>query len=228
MKPKLIERPRNFIVSLKKYGIWKTLQVSYSFFVDCWFDRKYQVDTLAFVELVDMDIEEEKKPHSSKYQPTQGLPLRKLFKRLNFPPGMVFVDLGCGKGRVLLIASEFGFKEVIGVEHSLFLCKIAAENCKKYQQRQKTKTEFTICHSDVRDYPFKDEEKVFFLYNPFDASIMQSVLESILSSLRRRNRKIWILSQTAVHRQLIETVLTPRKVSSLTLRGLDFVVFEIG
>lgn len=228
MKPNLIDISRDFIFSLKKNGVWKTLQVAYSFLVDCWFDMKHQIDTTAFVELSALDIDEDKKPRSSRYQPTQGLPLRKLFKRLNLPSGMVFVDLGCGKGRVLLIAAEFGFKEARGVEHSLLLCDIAANNCKKYQQRRKTETEFTIHHSDVRDYPFSDEEKVFFLFNPFDASTMQGVLENIASSLQRRKRKIWLLSQTAVHRQLIETMLTPTRVTSFVIRGLDFVVFEIG
>lgn len=40
-----------------------------------------------------------------------------------------FVDIGCGKGRALILARDLGFKSIIGVEVSQSLCEIARRNC---------------------------------------------------------------------------------------------------
>src|SRR5687768_7586014 len=39
-----------------------------------------------------------------------------------------FVDVGCGKGRPLLVASEFAFQRIVGVELAPHLAKIARAN----------------------------------------------------------------------------------------------------
>ena len=58
------------------------------------------------------------------YKATRVLPLRKLFCIIKgmIPVDSIFVDFGCGKGRALLIASEYNFKSVRGVEfaHELY------------------------------------------------------------------------------------------------------------
>ena len=38
------------------------------------------------------------------------------------------MDLGCGKGRVLMLAVEYGFARVTGVDYSASLCEIARRN----------------------------------------------------------------------------------------------------
>ena len=82
------------------------------------FDIKYRTNTTSHVRLKDLEIQSNHKERGEQYEPTNIIPLKKLFNNLKFPIHSVFVDLGCGKGRVLLIASEFGFKEVRGIEFS--------------------------------------------------------------------------------------------------------------
>ena len=54
-------------------------------------------------------------------------PFRRLMRTLSLPPGSGFVDFGCGKGRVLLLAAGFGFARITGVEFAKELCDIAKE-----------------------------------------------------------------------------------------------------
>lgn len=216
-----------FFRSLKKKGAPRTLLVYLSYCVDYLFDMKYKTDTFSFVELDALGVDDAKREHARMYQPTDMVPLRNLFKALRIQPGKVLVDLGCGKGKVLLIASEFGFKEVRGVEFSPLLCDIASNNCSTYKGRTKTNTLFAIFKSDVLDYRIKDDEDVFYLFNPFDTYILKQVLENILASLQRRERKIWIIYRNAVHRGMVEEKMNPITVLDFTFWGFNFVVFEV-
>jgi SAM-dependent methyltransferase len=188
---------------------------------------KYKTDTFSYVGLDALGIDDAKKEHAYEYGPTHAVPLRKLFKALRIQPGKVLVDLGCGKGKVLLIASEFGFKEVRGVEFSPLLCDIASNNCSTYKARTKTNTVFSIHKSDVLDYGIKDDEDVFYLYDPFDAYILKQVLKNILASLQRRKRKIWIIYHDAEFRGMVEEKMNPTTVFDFIFWGKEFVVFEV-
>lgn len=216
-----------FFRSLKRRGTLRTFLVTLSYCYDYLFDMKHKIDTYSFVELDALGVDEAKKKSAVMYQPTHVIPLRKLFRALGIQPGAVLVDFGCGKGKVLLIASEFAFKEVRGVEFSPLLCDIATDNCSKYKARSKTNTVFSIFLSDVLDYGIQDDEDVFYLYNPFDAHILEHVLQNLLASLERRERKIWIIYRYAVDRGLVEEKMNPSKVSDFNLWGFDFVVFEV-
>src|SRR5208337_1976729 len=107
-------------------------------------------------------------------------------------------------GIVLLVASEFGFKEARGIEFSPVLCDIAIRNCSVYKERTKAGTDFTIFMSDVIDYGLSDDEDVFYLFNPFDEYVLKQALNNITASLQRRNRGILIIYRNAVHSSIIE------------------------
>jgi len=132
------------------------------------FDLRHGTNTTLWVNLNRLNIQSENAARGVDYQPTQVIPLRRLFKELEIPRDKVFVDLGCGKGRVLLVAAEAGFRDLRGVEFSSELCEVATANCARYSEKTGSQAVFRIVHSDVVDYPMKDAD-IFFLFNPFDA-----------------------------------------------------------
>ncbi len=74
-----------------------------------------------------------------QYQPSEPVLFHEI---LNSMPvavdGFTFVDLGSGKGRTLLMASEYPFRRIIGVEILVELNKIAQQNIVRYRsERQK-------------------------------------------------------------------------------------------
>ncbi len=211
---------------LNKDGFICTTKRVLSSFFDYLFDLKYGTDTFSWVEVDDLKIAGNKKKRAKMYQPTCTLPLRKLLKELNIPPGKVFVDLGCGKGIVLLVASDLGFKEARGIEISPVLCDIAINNCSNYKEKTKAGTDFIIVRSDVIDYGLNDDEDVFYLFNPFDEYVLKQALNNITVSLQRRNRGILIIYRNAVHASIIEKSGNFTKLMDFYSWGWDFMVFS--
>ena len=213
--------------SLQEKGISRTLLAATSQGLDLYFDRRHKTDTCSFVEVSSLGLEGVDNRRVERYQPTHAAPLRGLFRALPIQPDGVFVDLGCGKGRVLLVASEFGFKEARGVELSPRLCDIARSNCATWKSSTGTATDFAVIQADVLDYEIRDDEDLFYLYNPFDAHTLRAFSRKLLDSLDRRRRTIRIVYRHAAHRQVIEREMHPTDVSDLTFWGFDFAIFEI-
>ena len=213
--------------SLKNRGFKNTILIAFSHCIDKYFDIKHKTDTSTWVALNDLKINDSKKKHAERYQQTYAVPLRRLFLKLKFRPGKVFVDFGCGKGRVLLVASKFGFKEVRGIEFSPVLCNVAIENSLIYNEKNQTKTNFIVINSDVIDYKFDDSEEVFFLYHPFDGYVMKQVVQNIYESLQRQKRKIWIIYRNARFGSIVEQGIDVKRVLKFFIWGQDFVVYEV-
>lgn len=211
---------------LQKNGLTVTGMRILSSYLDCLFDLKYGIDTFSWVELDDLEIDADKKKRAKMYQPSCRLPLKRLLRELNIPHGKVFVDLGCGKGIVLLVASEFGFKEARGIEVSPVLSDIALKNCSVFKEKTKTEIDFTIVMSDVMEYSLNDDEDVFYLFNPFDEHVLEHVLKNITASLERRNREILIIYRNAIYPGIIEAGGNFIKIMDFVSWGWDFMVFS--
>lgn len=216
-----------FFRLINQRGISNTLLMTLSYFIDFLFDVRYGTDTSAFVTLEDLGVENMNLAHAEMYQPTHTIPLKKLFKTLQLNPGKILVDFGCGKGRVLLVASEFDFKEVRGIEFSPHLCSIAEKNCSTFSSKSRTNTNFKVILSDVANYEIQDDETVFFLFNPFDKPVLSKVLHNISNSYTRSSRKIMIIYRKALHREIVKEIIKPTDVKDFTFWGFDFVVFEL-
>src|SRR5215831_18915790 len=89
-----------------------------------------------------------------------------------------FIDLGSGKGRVLLIAAQYPFKSVIGVEFSKTLHDIAVSNIQEFVGAGATHTSVTSINCDAGEFDFSEiGDKIVFCYNPFAADLMTRVLD---------------------------------------------------
>lgn len=222
---------RTIYDSIKKNGLRKTIIYEIipkicNRIIELAFDIKYGTDTTSHARLEDLKIESSNKERGVQYEPTNIMPLKRLFNNLKFPKDSVFVDLGCGKGRVLLVASEFGFKEVRGIEFSGELCTIAKNNCSNYQVKTGIKTRIQIVESDVVDYIINDDENVFFLFHSFNAVVLNKVLENITVSLTIQPRKIWIVYRNPEIGFIIAEHGSFDKLNEFVFWGDDFTVYS--
>ena len=94
-----------------------------------------------------------------------------------------FVDIGCGKGKVLLSAMALPFAKIIGVEFSPYLCEIAQQNVRSARllRRRCPNVEIVCCDAGYWSPP-SETSLIFFFYNPFDFNVMQKLLFNIVSS----------------------------------------------
>ncbi len=181
--------------SLRRQGPAATAVKLWVLVADHFYDWAHGIDTCKTSTLKGLTIAGENRDRGCQYQVTRVLPLRKLFRVIKpmVPANSVLVDLGCGKGRVLFVASEFGFKEVRGVEFARELCVIARQNCARFKTASGDRAECRIIEADVTTYAFQKDESVFFMFNPFDEIILQKVLDNIQLSVEAEPRKILII-----------------------------------
>jgi tRNA1(Val) A37 N6-methylase TrmN6 len=118
----------------------------------------------------------------------------------------VFVDLGSGKGRALLMASEYPFREIVGVEIQAELNAIAEQNIERFHPEQQKCTKIrTIC-MDARDYEFSPEPLLLYLFNPFPEYVFETVLKNLKRSLDEHPRQAFIVYNTPFAAEPIESV----------------------
>jgi len=89
--------------------------------------------------------------------------------------GFTFLDLGCGKGRALLVAASLPFRHILGVELSPNLCEIARRNTSSDPR-------IVILHHDAATYTFPEGPLLVYLYHPF----LKAVLRRVLANLTHR------------------------------------------
>jgi SAM-dependent methyltransferase len=86
-----------------------------------------------------------------------------------------FVDIGCGKGRVLILASRHQFKRIIGFDYSPSLLVA----CRKNMRHLGLEGRCEIFHADANSFQFPESGVMLFMYNPFDSPLFEVVLERI-------------------------------------------------
>jgi hypothetical protein len=212
--------------NLKKKGVIGVADFAVSFVSDYFFDFRYGTSTGGWTRPTRLQINSGNIGHAFRYQATKTRPFRKLLKRLSFPKNSVFVDVGAGKGKALLIASRSGFKRLLGVEFASDLCKIARSNVDAYRKTSGCDNVFEIIESDIVEYDIGGDENVFYLYNSFDNVVLQKFLNNIKKSLEEYPRKVWLIYHIPVHSHTVENHGLFVKRREYFVAGTEFLVYE--
>lgn len=150
------------------------------------FDQEHGVDTGGKIGLYNLTVESPNAVFGIKYQPSDPDACEAALKTLPIQPEeFCFVDLGAGKGRVLLIASTRPFRRLIGVEFAKELVKISQENLLSCDRAE-------IVYADAADYDFPDENLVVYMYNPFERPVMEKVI-SRLAKAEKSGRRVYVI-----------------------------------
>lgn len=212
--------------NLRERGPLGILDFAVSVVSDRWFDLRHGTSTGGWIAPEDLGADSENVRHSVRYQATRLRPFVTLMKHLSFPAGSVLVDVGCGKGKVVLIASRLGFARVVGVEFSPALCAIARRNVEIVRRRWPRMAPVEIVESDILDYAIHPEENVFYLYNPFDHVVMERFIARLEASIRCTPRKIWLIYHVAQERDVVERRHLFGTSKMHRVGGTEFIVYE--
>jgi SAM-dependent methyltransferase len=181
------------------------------------FDWKYGVETRSRVSLNDLDISYESKGFGRNYGPSDPVIFKDMLSCLKIKhEDFTFVDFGSGKGRAILMASEFPFKRIIGIEFSEKLNVMARNNLGHYKSRTQKCRDIEVIESDATAYEIPNERAVLYFNNPFIEPIMAKVLENIKRSLQEHPREIFIAYSygTPEMDKFVESSTFLRKVAS--------------
>lgn len=169
------------------------------------FDRRFGVDTAGIVRISALDITAGSAAHGRHYSVMKSDIFHAGLRSLPIDPSdFTFVDLGSGKGRALLEASEYGFRRIVGVEYSEELHLIAEKNIARYRSRSQRCCELRSVCADAAEFSIPEGALLCFLNNPFGAAILARVVENLRRSLELSPRDLYILYMHPVERRVLE------------------------
>lgn len=169
------------------------------------FDVKHGTDTSRVVPVGSLDLPTEAAKHAVRYQTAISEVFIDLLNELPISyDKYVFIDLGSGKGRALLSASNFPFKQIIGIELAPSLHRIACSNISIYRTPiQRCHHIISLCQ-DAAAYTIPTDNVVIYLFNPFDDQIIAAVLSNIEHSLHTYPRSLYIVYLKPAYRRLFD------------------------
>jgi SAM-dependent methyltransferase len=141
--------------------------------------------------------------HHVYYKPSGWLTLRRAVSASSVHAQDVFLDLGCGKGRVVCQAAlRYPFRRVIGVDASAELVAVAQTNADAIASRRRARA-IELVHADVLHYEIPDDVTIVYLYNPFTGPVFQAAVDAMLASLQRAPRRLRVVYGNPIEAQML-------------------------
>ncbi len=163
----------------------------------------------------------ESDPYNSGYLPADPAIGSELLSRVAGPEKYTFLDLGCGKGRVLVLATEVGFRRVIGVEINHGLAEIARRNAAKIRAEFPERVPIEVLHDDAAAVGFPLEPLIIFLNHPFWGPAMRQVSRNLMESLTAAPREAIIFYVNPVLSEIFDAVPLLERVCTDTTDARD-------
>ena len=188
---------------------------------------KYQINTIKRERFQKLTIAEGDKSKSSPYEALNYFILENLlenFRKL-FPGENSLIDVGSGKGRVMVVAAHYGFKNITGVDFAKELCATAERNINKIKPKFPGTT-FNVYCKDILNYTINAGDKVFFLFNPFNKEIMEKFTENIERSVKEFPRTIYFIYANPQQKEVLLQKGYKQVFSIKKLRWLEGVIFS--
>jgi SAM-dependent methyltransferase len=175
------------------------------------FDQRYGVDTSGLIGGDELRSGHRHDVFNTAYYGMAPSRFRQVMGRWvadeSHPPiaSYSFIDLGCGKGRAILMASEFGFRQVIGVELHPGLAKTAETNIAVWTGTGRAACPVRIVCQDAAEFAFPGGACLLYLFHPFTAPVLTRVIERIEAEFAGRPRQLDVLYFNPEAGELFET-----------------------
>jgi SAM-dependent methyltransferase len=183
-------RASHALAYIRQHGLVGTARYAAQRIPEVYYEWCFGITTAGRIELEDLGVTN---PFACHYYPTDYPSIFATFRRLPIRPlEDVFLDYGCGKGRVLVVAGTFPFRRVIGVELAAELSSIAVENLRRAHSKL-TCRNVEVITGDAATYRVPADVTVIFFYNPFMGAALAGALEAIRASLEASPRRLRII-----------------------------------
>lgn len=109
------------------------------------------------------------------------------------PTGFTFVDYGSGKGKALLMASDYPFRRIVGVEYAPLLHQTALRNIALYRSPTQRCRDIVALEQDALGFAPPDGPLVCFFFNPFDAPTLRAALYRLRAAAQHPVRPVYVI-----------------------------------
>ena len=205
---------------------WNIRLAIFSIYHEIRGERKYHINTSRLNDLQHIVIKGNNRKEAEIYQGASYYLLEKIFtqlQKLNAPDDII--DVGSGKGRVMVVAAHYGFTRITGIDFAHALCLDAENNCRTITKCFPL-VKWKVLHADAATFKFRKHDHVFFFFNPFKKTVMGGVIKNILQSLKECPRKIFVVYMNPQHKDLFVNAGFKEVGYIRKMRFVDAVIFE--
>jgi tRNA G46 methylase TrmB len=143
----------------------------------------------------------------SPYQPTEPSLFHEMVTALAIDfRQFTFIDIGSGKGRTLLMAANYPFQRVIGVEIVPELHVAALENITAYKSDSQQCFAIEAHCEDARTFTFPTGSLLLYLFNPLPKAGLMTLLSGLEHALAEQPQPVFVL----YHNPELERVFASR------------------
>lgn len=164
-------------------------------------EKKYGINTTGADELKNLKRKGIDTSHATIYMPVSYSVLEDVFKLVNIAAANHFVDIGCGKGRVMCVAGCRGANKVTGIDFSEDLCRDAANNLSIIKEKNPL-VSFEVINITAKNFNIPEDADCIFMFNPFDNVVMKIVIQNIKKSFDKNPRPVKVIYVNPVHKNL--------------------------
>jgi hypothetical protein len=180
------------------------------------FDQIHGVETSGLVPATNLVTGHPNDEHVTAYYGVAPSILRTLIDlwRETPPPEPIyrysFIDIGAGKGRAMLVASELPFHQIVGIELNPTMASTARHNLDRWRQAHATDSTaprlvpIHLLEQDALSFDFPSTPALVFLFHPFEAPVLKQLLRRIETQFAKRPGTLDILYVNAECRTLLD------------------------
>jgi len=203
--------------NVRMFGVWRTLGDILGYLLTGppadRFDRTYGVRTSGSVSKWQAGVTDEVAlADAVRYVPVPEKVLRSVLAKVTQviePSTAAFVDLGCGKGRGLVMASWLPFQTVHGVELSPQHAELARTNLAGYLAKPRGRAvvrcaDVTVHCANALHFDFPNSNLVIFMYRPFKGDVFTGVLDRLHAFHARTGHRVVIAYACPLEERLLE------------------------
>jgi SAM-dependent methyltransferase len=163
---------------------------------EAWYEWRLRIHTLGYLTREELGVADRSVGY---YAPTAYWDFRRAMRRLAVRPGEdVFLDVGSGMGRVVVMAALHPFRRVVGVELSERLTDVARRNVAQVQGRLACR-DVTLVAADATAWEIPGDVTEVYLYNPFRRELLRRLFENLRRSLAGAPRELRVVYKNPVY-----------------------------
>ena len=172
------------------------------------FDRQHGTDTTRIVQTKDRSG---RMVHW--YETASATAIAAAIDAIGIEPSQAtFIDLGCGKGKPLLIAARKPFRRIIGVDVDPSCLAIAKRNLEICRLSARVE----LVAADATEFDLPPGPLLIYLYNPFPGHVLRIVLQRLATRLTTTSDPIALIYMHPRCIELVEGSGLFRKVFDLS------------
>ena len=124
-----------------------------------------------------------------------------------------FVDIGSGKGKLIIYAKEYGFSHTIGVEFAKELYDITVKNIKALNVK-----EVEVVHQDAVEYTLPAQTRVIYFLNPFEPTVFKNLLPKFIDQMQHLKEPVYLVYRVPIYSEVFDDYKVLKHIETVDFR----------